>query len=301
MQLPRLRLPRLSLGGSGARLTVLYVAYTTVLFVVFLLLTFPHDIVVRRLLNSVGTAGSDIEFNSVNFAWWKGYQIDGLRVGSPAGDGDAPVFEMSHFWIRPAVSQLVRGNPYTVQVSAELYGGSADGDVSLKNGALTGTLQWRGLSVNRYRTLTALLEEGQLAGRFSGLVSFETRLANPTSGQATGEVSIDGAGVTAAKWAGITVPDVSLKQTRLKFKLSPGRLEVQELNASGDISVQASGQVNLKEPLPQSTLNLHATILQTATTPDALKAALALIPRAPGAKLDAPVNIAGTLGNPRFR
>jgi len=301
MQIPRLRLPRLSLGGPGARLTVLYVGYTTVLFVVFLLITFPHDILVRRLLSSVGTAGRDIEFSSVNFAWWKGYQIDGLRVGSPAADGDAPVFEVSHFWIRPAVSQLVRGNPYAVQVSADLYGGSADGDVSMKNGVLGGTLQWRGLSLNRYPMLTALLEEGQLAGRFSGAVSFETRLANPSSGQAAGEISIDGAGVTAAKWAGFTVPDVSLKQTRVKFKLSPGRLEVQELTASGDISVQASGQINLKEPLPQSVLSLRATILQTATTPDALKAALALIPHAPGAKLDAPVNIAGTLGSPRFR
>jgi hypothetical protein len=65
--------------------------------------------------------------------------------------------------------------------------------------------------------------------------------------------------------------------------------------------VQGSGNVTLREPLSESILNLRATIQQSLATPDALKTLVALIPRPPGSKPDAPVMISGTLGRPHVR
>ena len=306
MQLPRLRLPRLSLsfdwlGALPSRTTILYVGYTLGLFLVFLLVTFPHELLVRRALSNVNRGAVGVEFNTVNFAWHKGYELTSVKVKPNGGDGATPYLECTHFFVRPALSQLVRGNPYAMVVSADLYGGSADGEVSLTEGALTGNLAWHDLNIGRYRTLTALLDEGQLSGLVSGQLSFEARGPGFSQGQGSGDLAVDGAALTGAKVSGFSVPDLKLRQTKAKFKLSSGRVEVQDLTTSGDVTIQASGQIVMREPFVESQLNLRATFATTPTTPDAVKGALALIPRAPGAKPDAPVTITGTLSKPRIR
>jgi type II secretion system protein N len=305
MRLPRLRLPqvRVSLDWMGSlvgRTTLLYVGYTAVLFVVFLLLTFPHDLLVRAALSRVNNGPVAVDFSAVNFAWFKGYELTGMRV-RPQADGQPPYLECSRMWARPLLSALVRGNPYGLLLHADLYGGVAQGDVRRAEGEVLGNLEWQDLRLDRYRTLTALLEEGQLAGRVSGQLAFEVRGTDWNAGQGSGEINLDGAGLTSAKIAGFTVPDLHLQKTKLKFVIRNGRFEIQEFNASGDVTVQGSGHIVLRDPLQESVLNLRATILPTPTTPDALKTALALIPRAAGAKPDAPVTITGTLARPRVR
>ncbi len=304
MRLPRLQLPRPSLdwiSALGGRTTWLYIGYTAVLFVIFLIVTFPHELLVRRALSSVNQGTVAVEFNAATFAWFKGYELTGLRIASTAADGRLPYLECSRLWIRPALSALVRGNPYAVEVSADLYGGTARGEARLAEGNLVGNLQWQGIDVARYRTLTSLLDEGQLAGKVSGQFDFEARGATLSAGQGTGELSVEGIGLTDVKVAGFGVPELHFRQTKLKFAIRGGRLEVQDLNATGDINVQGSGQVVLREPVQDSVLNLRGTLLPTPTTPDPLKALLALIPRAPGAKPDAPMTVTGTLGHPRVR
>ncbi len=304
MRLPRLRLPRPSLewiGALGGRTTLLYIGYTTVLFLVFLVITFPHELLIRRALSSVNQGPVAVEFNAAAFAWFKGYELTGLRIAPVAVDGRPPYLECSHLWVRPALGALVRGNPYAVQMSADLYGGTALGEARLSEGNLVGSVQWQGIDVARYRTLTALLDEGQLTGKVSGQFDFEARGANLTVGQGSGELSVDGIGLVEAKVAGFGVPELHFRQTKLKFAIRSGRFEVQDLTATGDLNVQGSGQIVLREPVQDSVLNLRGTLLPTPATPDALKALVALIPRVPGAKPDAPMTVTGTLAHPRVR
>ncbi len=303
MRLPRLRLPRprLSFGWMGGRIMFLYIGYTAVLFIVFLLLTFPHELLVRRALSSVGRGPVGLDFNAVNFAWYRGYELSGLRIAPESGDGEASYLECSRLWVRPSLNALVHGNPFDVLLYAELYGGAAQGEVSMTDGTLAGTAQFTDLSINRYRALMALLDEGQLAGRLSGQLNFEARGGTFEASQLNGEVLLDAASLTGAKVAGFGVPDIKLRQTKLKFVAHGGRLEVQELQTSGDANVQVSGNIVLRDPLQESVLNLRATIEQSLATPDAIKGLLALIPRAPGAKPDAPITITGTFARPRVR
>ncbi len=306
MRLPQLRLPRLQLSfdwlaGLGGRRTILYFGYTSVLFLLFLLLSFPHDLLVRRALSSLSQGPVGVDFAEVNFAWIEGYQLSSLRIGPAAEDGQGPYLECSRLWIRPALGALLRGNPYDLLLHAELYGGSAQGEVRMQQGNLDGTLQWKDLNLGRYRTLTALLDEGQIAGRLSGSATFESHGSRVDAGQGTGEFLLEGGALTAAKISGFPVPDLHLRQTKFKFTVRSGRLEIQDFQATGDVDIQGSGNVTLREPVSESILNLRTTIQQSLATPDAIKTLVGLIPRPPGAKPDAPIMISGTLGRPHVR
>jgi len=306
MRFPRLRLPRPQisldwLGELGGRRTVLYLGYTAILFLVFLLLTFPHELLIRRMLSSVSQGPVAVEFTDANFAWFHGYKISGMRIGSAGADGQAPYLECSQLWVRPALSALVRGNPYDLLLYADLYGGTAHGELLMNNGSVNGSMQWNDLNLGRYRTLTALFDEGQLAGRVSGYFNFESHGAKLEAGQATGALTLEGGALTGVKVSGFPVPDLHLRQTRLKFAVRGGRLELQEFQATGDVDVEGYGNVTLREPLQDSVLNLRATIQQSLATPDAVKTLVGLIPRAPGAKPDSPIMITGTLGRPHTR
>jgi type II secretion system protein N len=306
MRFPRLRLPRpgLSLewlGELGGRRTILYLGYTAILFIVFLLLTFPHELLIRRMLSSAGQGPVAVEFTDASFAWFHGYEIRGMRIESAGADGQTPYLECSHLWVRPALSALVRGNPYDLLLYADLYGGTAQGELLMNGRSVNGSMQWNDLDLGRYRTLTALFDEGQLAGRVSGYFNFESRGAKLEAGQATGALTLEGVALTGVKVSGFPVPDVHLRQTKLRFAVRGGRLEVQEFHATGDADVEGSGNVTLREPLQDSVLNLRATIQQSLATPDAVKTLVGLIPRAPGAKPDSPIMITGTLGRPHTR
>lgn len=304
MRLPSLRLPRPRLsfewiGALGGRTTLLYIGYTLALFVVFLLFTFPHEQLVRRALGGVTRGPVEIDFKSLNLGF-SGYEISNVRV-TPAADDQYPYLECSRLWVRPSLAALVRGNPYDFLISADLYGGQARGELNVASGGLTGSLQWRDLEISRYRTVTSLLDEGQLGGKVNGQFSFETRANNLSAGQGNGDISIDGASITTAKVNGFTVPDLKLRQARAKFQLRGGHVEIPEFQTMGDINAQGSGQITPREPIQETVLNLHATIVTGLETPDAIKGLVALIPRQPGSKPDAPFNITGTLGNPRVR
>jgi type II secretion system protein N len=306
MRVPRIRLPRSWpsldwLGELGGRRTILYVGYTAILFIVFLLLTFPHELLIRRMLSSVEQGPVAVEFADAGFAWFRGYEINGMRIGSSSADGQPPYLECSHLWVRPALAALARGNPYDLLLRAELYGGTAQGELLMNDGSVNGNMQWQDLSLNRYRTLTALLDAGEIGGRVSGHFVFEGHGAKLAAGQVTGELALEGTALTGAKVSGFPVPDVHLRQTKLKFVVRGGRLELQEFQATGDVDVQGSGSVVLREPLRESVLNLRVTIQQSLATPDAVKTLVGLIPRAPGAKPDSPIMITGTLGRPHTR
>jgi type II secretion system protein N len=300
IRLPRPRLSLEWLGVLGDRLTWLYVAYTAALFVVFFILTFPHEMLVRRALSLVNTRANTVDFESTRFAWYKGYEINDVKL-SGGSEGMPPVLELRHLWVRPLFSALIRGNPYAVHVQAELYGGEADGELNYTNGKLVGSLQLNNLEVGRYRALTALLDEGSITGRLSGQLDFEGRLTNLDGAQGSGDLVLESAGISQAKVSGYPVPDLNFRQSKLKFVVRSGRLELQDVAIAGDVNVQGSGQIILRAPMPDSVLNLRATLQPTGTTPDAVKALMAMIPKAPGAKPDAPMTITGTLSHPRVR
>lgn len=300
-----MRMPSISFGGLGdffSRTMMLYIVFTVSLFCVFLVATFPYDIVVGQVLALVQSPTVVVDVKSTEFAWHRGLALNGVRVSSLTGETTGPYLELNTLWVRPVITQLVRGNPYALALEADLYGGKADGTIDLEGQTVKGSVNLNAASLGRYRTLTALLEEGQIAGRISGQVSFETNGAVLDSGQASGEVRLEAGGIESAKIAGFVIPDLHFNASQLKFGLQGGRMEIEQFNATGDeLNVSASGTISLRAPVDASVLNLKATLLPGKSAPDAIRALVAMIPKPRDAKPDAPVRISGTLSRPRFR
>lgn len=300
-----LRLPSLSFGGVGEffdRTMLLYVVFTVAMFGVFLISTFPYDIVVGRVLAMVQSPTVVVGVKSSEFAWHRGLALNGVSVRSLAGDVSAPYLEMNTLWVRPLLSELVRGNPYALALQADLYGGTADGTLDIRGQRVVGTVNLTGASLGRYGTLTSWLEEGQVAGRLSGQVTFESAGASVENSQASGDVRLENGGIEQAKIGGFGVPDLHFKESRLKFGVQGGRMEIEQLNATGDeLNINASGTVTFRDPIDASVLNLKATMLPGREAPDAIRGLIAMIPKPQGGKPDDPVRISGTLAKPRFR
>lgn len=300
-----LRMPSLSFGRVGDlldRTVALYVVYTLALFAVFLVATFPYEIVVGRFLGLVESNAVNVDFKEARFAWHRGLALTQVRLTSPTGDPEVPYLELDTLWVRPVLGELIRGNPYALAVQAELYGGGADGVLNVREQTISGVVNVNAVSLGRYGTLTALLEEGNIAGRVFGSLSFEAAGANIESGTASGEVRLENAGLEKAKISGFGVPDLHFATTQLNFAVRQGRLEIEQLNATGEeLNISASGQISLREPIDASVLNLKATVLPGKNAPDSIRGLIAMIPKSRDAKPDAPMRISGTLRTPRFR
>ena len=306
MQLPRLRLPRLSfdwMPGLPGRRVVLYTLYTLVLFVVFLIANFPHDLIVQRALKTVDLRPFDLDLVTARFAWWRGYELRDVRLVRLGDDRTVPpLLESSSVYVRPGWGGLLRGQPDAIYINAAMYGGDVEGSMALGNGTNRATVRLHDVEIARYRGLNALLQDGQVQGRLSGMLTFEGRRGNPMDGQAAGELEIKNAHTTALKVNGITVPDLSFQAVTAKLSMNAGRIEVEEFRADGpELKANATGQVTLRKPWPQSTLNLKANVQQGPQATDSVKGWLSLIPKPKGGRPDAPMTISGTIAQPRVK
>ncbi len=301
MRFPSIPFPQWTLPEFlGSRLFWAYTVYTFVAFVVALIFVFPHDLVVQHALRKVDRGPLALRVQNAGLAPLKGYELTGVRIGGTE-EGQPPLLEITSLWARPLWTEWIKGNFTAAGIGAELYGGRIHGGISYREASISGTLQWEQLQLHRYRTLLAQLEEGQLYGSVSGTISFELRGNAFQQGQATGELNIDNLRLEKVKMNGWPVPDVSLKQVKSKFRVSPGKIDVTDLAASGDLIVQGSGQITLREPYGESGLNLRLTVAPGPQASEMVKAVLALLPKPAGGKPDAPVTITGTLAHPRIR
>lgn len=307
MRVPALRLPawRPSFDwaeGLGSRSTVLYALYTLVLFGIFLFANFPHKVLVQQVLRSVDVPGVRVEVGDVRFAWWHGFELRQVVI-APSDPSQAAFFESPSLYVRPALSELLRGRLRTLALSGSLYGGTFDGSVS--GGEVNrASLTLDGVQLQRYPMFATWLQGGQLAGRLSGALSVETHGKDIADVRAAGDLRLDGASVADAKVNQFPIPPLHFKTATARFDLQGGRLNVQELQADGsEITLDASGQVAMRTPLADSVLNLKVALAPGPEAPDDVKTLLSVIipPPAKGAKADAPRTLSGTLAKPRLR
>jgi type II secretion system protein N len=301
----RLGLPRLSLDwfdGVGARRVVLYGGYFLLLFAIFLILNFPHEAVVRRALREFNRGPLVAGVERARFAWLNGYELSGVTLSQQSQGADAPpILESASLYVRPALDGLLQGKLSSLAVDADLYGGELQGSLSMAGGMTRARIQLAGVQLGRYAYLRTLVQEGVVSGRLSGIATLEGR-GDLQNGRAAGEFDLRDGGVSGAKVMGFGIPDLTFTQISLKFARQGSRLEVQEFRADGDqIKASGEGQVVLREPLEDSVLNLRLTVLPGADAPEDVKTLLSLIPRPKNARLDAPLNITGTLSRPRIR
>lgn len=306
MRLAGLSLPRPSwdrLSALGSRRGLLYAAYTFVVFLVFLLVNFPHDIVVQRALRGVDLGSVRLDLAPARFAWWRGYSFRWVRLSQEGEPSDAPpLLEASRVYVRPRLWDLIRGRLGSLSISGEVYRGTVEGSADTGSSLARATLRLRSVQIGQHPALAGLFDEGELAGRLSGTITAEGRRGSPGDGQVAGDLELADGGLLGASVSGLRVPDLHFPSASVKFSARGNRLEIQELRADGqEIRIAGSGQVNVSDRIADSALNLKGTVQAGPAGGDAVTALLSFLPRGKGNRSESSVTVTGTLGQPRLR
>jgi len=304
MQFPRPRLPSFpsALGRLLNRPFLLYSLYAVAVFLIFLVYTFPGELIVDRALELAQNPVVDVNVRESAFAWFRGFDLKGVRLTAlPLREGVPPVLEITRLRIRPDYTALIKGNYKAFLVSGELYGGHIEGLGSGADGSLAAQLEWSDLDIGRYRTLTRHLQQGDLSGVFSG-ASMLAYAPGDSDFQGTIELALAGAALVGAKIAGFVVPDFHFEEARTKGSLHGDRLEIEDLVARGDeVNIQASGEITVRQPAAKSALNLRVTLQPGKKSADTIKLILSFLPRPAATREKMPILVTGTLERPRFR
>ncbi len=286
---------------NGAVPLVLYGVYTLVLFTIFVAATFPHELVVRRLLAPAAGAPVAVEVEGVHLGWMLGYTIDELRLVRPGADPSVPLLVAARVGAAPSRLGILHGQPFPVAVHADLYGGTLDGTVDLRPEAYALRATLANVDVARYAGLRLFLE-GALHGRIDGSIELAGNAARPTSTSGSVDLRAADLALEGGKVQGITVPDLHFPELRLEGTVKGGRLDLGEVTARGrEVSVQGAGNVLLEHPFAASLLNLDFTLTPATDLPDNLRLTFNLIPGDPGPHGERHIHLSGTLAQPRMK
>lgn len=299
--LARVRALAARVAPSGAAPFVLYGVYTVLLFVVFFAATFPHELVLRRVLEPAATAPVGIEIRGVRLGWTLAYTIDELRLFRRGADPALPLLTATHVRAAPSLLGLLRGRPFPLSIRADVYGGTLDATADLTPDTFAVRAALAKVDVGRYAGLR-LFMEGTLQGRVDGTVELAGAALKPTATAGRIDLRIAELGLEGGKAQGIVVPDLHFPEVRLAGAIKAGRLEVGELLARGrEVNVQGSGNLLLSHPLAASLVNLDIVASPAAEIPDNLRMALSLIPGEPTATGDRHIRLTGTIAQPRLK
>ncbi len=280
---------------------LLYSLYTVLAFVLFLLVTFPHELVLQRILSRAATGPVEVEVRGLHLGWTLAYTMDELRLLRRGGDPAIPLLTAQKVRVAPSWLSLLRGHPYPVGVRGDLYGGTADATVDLRPDAYAIDARFANLDVGRYAGLR-LFMEGTLRGRVEGEVTVQGNAAKPAT--TNGRIGLRAArlALEGGKLRGITVPDLHFPEVRIAGEVKKGRLELGDVNATGDeISARGEGNVVLQHPLAGSLMNLTLVVQPAAQAPENLRLALNLLPGTPGEGGERTVRLYGSFEQPRVQ
>jgi type II secretion system protein N len=270
------------------------------------------------------------------FAWWQGYELRdvALRLApwqtpvlskAEGPDSDYPLLSLSRLFVRPRLYRLILGQPFSLRVHGELYGGNLEGEFLWQEPLVRGSLALHRIDLSRYRFLSSLTEVS-----VDGIISLEVSFAGQASDRSTKlttglhthpqrqrvetethplpslslslSLSLQDGGVAGGRTRGFSLPRLRFSQIHLHGQLEKGRVEVREFIAQLDeLEVQGQGQIHLRTPLSQSLVDLRFSLEATAPLPPELRTLLALLPPSPDSPENRTLVISGTMGHPLLR
>lgn len=255
-----------------------YVLFSLAVFLVALAYSLPHDLIAARIL-SAATAGAPVTatFRDVTFAFPNGYRFSDLRLEPARAPGSALAIDT--LTVRTPLLGLLLGRPRRASLSGSAYGGEISGDVEIRGGGARTRLEATGIELAR--ALAPLVPApGRIAGRAE--LTLELSGDGRTTQSTAGSVALAVRGLELREVAvrGVVVPDLDVRDLTASGQILGSRMQVKEVRATSDAGeLAATGDVLLRDPLPQSVLNLRLTVDVRPDAPPALRVATALLPR----------------------
>jgi type II secretion system protein N len=230
-------------------------------FLLFLVLTFPYDVLARRIEMEAKRAGAEITIGSAGAGGLAAVRARDVRVRiAPVAGGDAwPELRFDRAVVSPDLIALILRRT-SFGFSVEGYGGTARGHVALSNDPRQpGISSFRidasdlDLSALPLRDLAGVLAAGKLRLKadLPALLPVETARGSIT-------LALDGAAITGGSVAGFSLPRTALGRLDGAVAVEKGIARIDRTQArGGDVEADVDGNINLRPLLSLSQADLH--------------------------------------------
>jgi type II secretion system protein N len=279
--------------------------YGVVSFAGFLLLTFPAELVLQRVVASLEqSAAVRVRYRTGEWSWSQGWTLRDLTIEKT---GVLPPVRLSRATLSPSLFGLLRARSFPLTFSANLYGGTGHGTIERKGTTVSIQFGVDQMALDQW-PFPAPGGQGKIAGTLTaeGTVQGEPADVSPLSsfsslsswaGNLT--ATITNGSLKAGTIAKFPLPTLHNIQARAQATIQQGRVEVSGLTVEADgVEASLQGFIALRLPLEWSTLDLQLTTRQTGNPPPALATLLAFLPAVPGAQGERRATITGTLAAP---
>jgi type II secretion system protein N len=277
---------------------LLWISYGLVSFMVFLLLTFPTDLLLRQVVASIEQSASlRVRYKTGQWTWGRGWILDDIVLDKTA----ATPLQLTRLTLRPSLLRLLYGQPFPLTFSAQLYGGDAQGTL------------WRTGSTFDVRFTLDQLSLAQWPfpdpwrqGRISGALTLNGALqgegANLNTWSGSLSATIAEGSLKAGNIDRFPIPALQTAQAHAQATLKDGRVEISALTLAADgVTAQLQGAITLRLPLAWSSLDLRLTTQTVGSPPPPLAMLVSLLPAVPGSTAERRATITGTFAAPVVR
>ena len=276
--------------------------YTLGCFVIFLLWTFPTEVILGRVAVSlVHKAGVHVDYRHGTLAWPGQVVLREVVMTRPMWAA-APQLQFSQLAVHPSLLGLFRDPPLPLRLEATGYGGEGWAAIDQTADGLSVEFVLRHLALERLPLPTSrgdtpvsgrLTARGTLQGNLQDFADFAT-----LNGSVLTQIT-DGV-VPESTVEGIRLPALQTLAATLEAEFFQGRAVVHTGKLITDgVEAHVQGSITLRTPLAQSRLDLEFHVKKTGTPPAALASLISLLPDSAGSGGRA--SITGVLGAPQVR
>lgn len=232
-------------------------------FLLFLLITFPYEMIARRIETEAQRAGADLTIGSIGGHGFFGVRARNVRVRLPSSSGEpASELRFDRVDVSPDLfALLLRRTSFAFRL--EGYGGSASGHAALSNDPRAPGLQSLRLSSTDLDLRASPLKD--LTGiDASGRATLQVDVSSmqPPEG-AAGSLSLNGRQLAVAGGTvkGFTLPRAALGDLDVAVTIDKGVARLDRTQArGGDLDLEADGTVRLRALLALSQADLHVRL-----------------------------------------
>jgi type II secretion system protein N len=235
-------------------------AAAVVAFGLFLVLTFPYDVLARRLEVEAQRVGAELTIGSLGPSGLAGLRAREVKLRLPAAPGETiPELRLDRADLSPDLLALILRRT-SFGFAFEGYGGTARGHAALSNDPRQPGLT--SLRLDAHDVDLHALPLKELAGvEASGKLQLKIDLPSLLPAEAANgslSLTLDGGGVTGGTVQGFPVPRTSLGKVEGGANIEKGLARVDKTTArGGDIEAEVDGNVTLRPLLALSQADLH--------------------------------------------
>lgn len=275
--------------GRRGPLIALYALIGALVFISFLVATFPYSVTLSSLL---APCQIRVRYASQRMSPPFGARLDDVTLVSTAGGAARVVLASPSVVLTPTLASLLLGRP-GIRVRADLFGGRVR--VTIRRAASATDFAFGATAIQLAAVRGLPLDGAELAGDISTVGN--AALAGPALTDANGRATLAGGHITVSIASGMAPVRVGVLSGALE--LAGGVLKLVDIETHGaDLDLKADGEIQLGPTPDESQLNVTLYLEPTRSGRDHFGFFLHMLPHPPAN--GAPYTIGGTLAAPTF-